>query len=90
MPRFHFDLFMGSHVNLDEEGHEVASLQAAEIQAMRTAGELARDRLNMVRDANSEDIRVELRNEHQQPVLTVMVSIRIQRADESPDITFRS
>ncbi|WP_262272424.1 DUF6894 family protein [Microvirga yunnanensis] len=82
MPRFHFDLFMGTHGNLDEEGHEVVSLRAAELQALRSAGELARDRLLMGQEINSEDIRVEVRNEHRWPVLAVTISIRVERVGE--------
>ena len=80
MPRFYLDLFLGSASNLDEEGHEIGSLLAAEIEALRTAGELARDRLFIMREAVPEDIRVEVRNELRQPVLTVTVSIRVDRA----------
>ncbi|ANY80892.1 hypothetical protein BB934_23865 [Microvirga ossetica] len=82
MPRFYFDLLLGSHANRDEEGHSIDSLQAAEIEAMRTAGELARDRLLAMQEATPEDIQVTVRNEERQQVLTVTVSIRINRMEE--------
>ena len=81
MPRFYFDLFLGSHSNIDEEGHELVRRRTAEFEAIRTAGELTRDRLCTLRDAIPEEIRIEGRNEHQGPVLTVTVSTRVDRAD---------
>ncbi|MGO4523654.1 hypothetical protein AB4097_02185 [Microvirga sp. 2MCAF35] len=82
MPRFYLDLFLGSQSNLDEEGHEIGSLRAAEIEALRTAGELAKDRTFMMREADAEDIRIEVKDEHRQPVLTVTLSIRVDRAGQ--------
>jgi hypothetical protein len=82
MPRFYFDLFLGSHSNIDEKGHELVALRTAEIEAMRTAGELARDRLFTLREAISDEVRIEVRNEHRRPVLTVTVSTRVDRADK--------
>ncbi|EIM29451.1 hypothetical protein MicloDRAFT_00019290 [Microvirga lotononidis] len=82
MPRFYLDLFLGSQSNLDEEGHEIGSLRAVEIEALRTAGELARDRLFTMREANAEDIRVEVKDEHRRPILTVTISIRVDRSGQ--------
>jgi hypothetical protein len=81
MPRFYFDLLLGSHSNIDPEGHEIGSLLAAEIEALRSAGELARDQLFNWQSLTSEDVRVEVRDEHRQSVLTVKVSIRVDRAE---------
>jgi hypothetical protein len=81
MPRFYFDLLLGSHSNIDLEGHEIGSLRAAEIEALRSAGELARDQLFNLQSLTSEDVRVEVRDEYRQPVLTVTVSIRVDRAE---------
>jgi uncharacterized protein DUF6894 len=82
MPRFYFDLFLGSHSNIDEEGHELVRLRTAEFEAIRTAGEFARDRLFTLRDAIPKEIRIEVRNEHRWPVLTATVSTRVDRADK--------
>ena len=78
MPRFYFDLFLGSHSNIDEEGHKLVRLRTAEFEAIRTAGELARDRLFTLRDAIPEEVR----NERRWPVLTVTVSTRVDQADK--------
>jgi hypothetical protein len=75
MPRFYFDLFIGSRFSRDEEGHEIEGLQTVGIEAKRTLGELARDRLFNLQDAVPEDIRVEVQDEHRRLVLTVTASI---------------
>ena len=51
MQRFYFDVFVGPDANLDADGHEIGSLQAAKIAARRTAGEIAQDRLLKLQDA---------------------------------------
>jgi hypothetical protein len=81
MPRFYFDLLLGSYSNVDPEGHEIESLLAAEIEALRSAGELARDQLLKLQCPSAEDVRVEVRDEHRQLVLTVTVSIRVDRTE---------
>ena len=85
MPRFYFDLFLGAFTNRDEVGYEIDSLHAAEIEAMCSAGELTRDRLFQVQSATSEAIRVEVKDEQRQPVLTVTVSIQVERAGLMPE-----
>jgi hypothetical protein len=84
MPRFYFDLSLGALNNRDEVGSEIDSLHAAEIEVRRSAGELTRDRLLNLRSATPEDIRVEVTDEHRQPVLTVTVSIQVERAGRMP------
>ena len=68
---------LGAFSNRDETGYEIDSLHVAEIEAMRTAGELTRDRLLQAQGASSEDIRVEVKDEQRQPILTVTVSIQV-------------
>ena len=85
MPRFYFDVFIGSASSHDEAGYDIDSLHAAEIEALRSAVELTRDRLVQLQSATSEDIRVEVKDEHRQPVLTVTVSIQVERAGLMPE-----
>ncbi|MBQ0820808.1 hypothetical protein KBI52_11385 [Microvirga sp. HBU67558] len=80
MPRFYFDLVLGMDYLRDDDGHELGSLQAAERDAMHTAGEIARSRLQ---NGSPEDIRVEVKDEHRQQVLAVTVSIRVDRIEPS-------
>ena len=84
MPRFYFDLFVGSASNHDEVGSEIDSLHMAEIEARRSAGELARERLLQLQSATSEDIRVEVKDELRQSVLSVTVAIQVERARLMP------
>ena len=87
MQRFDFDVFVGLDANLDADGHEVGNLRAAEIEARRTAGEIARDRLLKLQDAAPESIRVEVKNEHRQRVLTVTVSLRVEQVEPLPQVS---
>lgn len=85
MPRFYFDLSLDAFTNRDEVGYEIDSLHTAEIEALRTAGELMRERLLKMQSATPDDIRVEVKDEYQQPVLTVTVSIQVERAGLMPE-----
>jgi hypothetical protein len=84
MARFYFDLFLGLDFSRDEIGSEVGSLRAAEVDVMRTAADLTRDRLLKMQSATSDDIRIEVRDEDQQPVLTVTVLVQVERAGLMP------
>jgi hypothetical protein len=86
MPRFYFDLSLGALTNRDEVGYEIDSLHTAEIEALRTAGELTRDRLLKMQSATPDDIRIEVTDEQRQPVLTVTVSIQVERARLMPPL----
>ena len=86
MPRFYFDLSLGALTNRDEVGYEIDSLHTAEIEALRTAGELTRDRLLKMQSATPDDIRIEVTDEPRQPVLTVTVSIQVERARLMPPL----
>ena len=83
MPRFYFDLLLGSDFNRDEVGYELDSLRAAEIEAVRTAADLTRDRLLKMQSATPDGVRIEMRDEHRQPVVTVTVSIGVERPGRS-------
>jgi hypothetical protein len=84
MPRFYFDLFLGSDFNRDEVGSEVGSHRAAEIELLRIVADLMRDRLLRMQSATPDDIRIKMTNENRQPVLTVTVSVQVERAGLIP------
>ena len=84
MPRFYFDLSLGAVTNRYKVGSEIDSLHMAEIEARRSAGELTRDRLLQLQSTTSEDIRVEVKDELRQSVLTVTVAIQVERARLMP------
>ncbi len=81
MPRFYFDMREGTRFVPDDQGLEFASLDAAEREAATAAAEIGRDRLPR---GDARELTVELRNEHRQRVLTVTVSMEINRVDPEP------
>ncbi len=81
MPRFYFDVREGASFIPDDEGLEFASLDEAEREAATTAAEIGRDRLPK---GDARDVTEELRNEHRQRVLTVMVTMDIHRVNPEP------
>ena len=81
MPRFYFDIREGTHFIPDETGLEFDSLEAAEFEAASAATEIGWDRLPK---EDSREVTIELRNEHRQRVLTVTVSMDVQRVDPPP------
>ncbi|WP_147707017.1 DUF6894 family protein [Microvirga massiliensis] len=64
------------------DGLEVKDLDADEYEAMLTAAEIARDRLPK---GEARDVSVEVRNEHHQPVLTVRISMEVERVGPPPE-----
>jgi hypothetical protein len=81
MPRFYFDIREGTRFIPDETGLEFDSLDAAEQEAASAAAEIERDQLPK---GDTRAVTVELRNEHRQRMLTVTVSMEVERVDPEP------
>ncbi|MEE1609708.1 DUF6894 family protein [Microvirga sp. CF3016] len=81
MPQFYFDVREGARFTPDEEGLELDSLDAAEREAAVAAAEIGRDRLPK---GDSREIAIEVRDEHRQWVLTVRVSLEVDRVSRPP------
>ncbi len=81
MPRFYFDVREGTMFVPDEEGLVFDSLDAAEREAAEAAAGIGRDRLP---EGDAREVTVEVRNEHRQRVLTVKVSLEIDRVEPPP------
>ena len=81
MPRFYFDIREGPRFIPEETGLEFDSLDAAEREAAGAAAEIGRDQLPK---GNPRELTVEVRNEHGQRVLTVTVSMKVERVDPEP------
>ncbi len=81
MPRFYFDIREGTRFVSDQGGIDFDNLDAAEHHAAQTAADIGRAKLPS-RDAR--EVIVEVRNEHNQRVITVAVSMRIQRVSPLP------
>jgi hypothetical protein len=72
----------GAKFTPDHGGLEFDSLDAAERAAAELAADLGRDRLPK---GEARAVTVELRNEHRQRVLTVRVSMEIDRVEPPPE-----
>lgn len=81
MPRFYFDVREGSSFFDDEDGCEFPSLDEAEQEAIKAVVSLGRDRLPR---GDTRDVTVEVRDENQKRVLTVGVTLTIDRVDPQP------
>jgi hypothetical protein len=81
MPRFHFDVRESQHLIPDKEGSDCPGLNAAEREAVETAAEIGRD---LLPDGKARAVSIDVRNEQGQRVLTVTVSLQIDRVEPSP------
>ena len=75
MPRFYFDVSTSDDLARDDEGLELASLEAAEREAKRGAAEMGRDTL----PKDCPELSVQVRDERGERVLTVTVSMTVRR-----------
>jgi hypothetical protein len=82
MPRFYFDVCDGTRFVPDDEGMEFDGLDAAEHEAAAAAAEIGRDRLPK---SDARAVTVEVSNEHRQRVLTVSVTMQVERVDPAPE-----
>jgi hypothetical protein len=84
MSRFYFDFREDGTFFEDRDGSDCPDLNAAGIEAAKSAALIGRDKLsNIVGAATRRSVTVEVRNEHSQRVLTVTVSIVIERIEPS-------
>jgi uncharacterized protein DUF6894 len=81
VPRFYFDIREGTRFIPDETGLEFDSLDAAEREAASAAAEIGRDQLPK---GDARAVTIEVRNEQGQRVLTVTVSMEVERVDPEP------
>jgi hypothetical protein len=81
MSRYYFDIREGTRFVPDAVGLEFDSLDAAERAAAETAAEIGRE---LLPKGDAREITVEVRNEHRQRVLTITVSMQIERVEPPP------
>jgi len=82
MPRYYFDVREGARFTLDDVGLELDGLDAAEHEAVCAAAEIGRDRLPK---GDARKVTVKVKNEHRQRMLTVTVSLAVDRVHPPPD-----
>lgn len=75
MPRFFFDVVENGRTIQDDDGVELLSLEAARLEAGRTAGEMLRDRTQ--EKADPADICLIVRDGSPEPVCSVVVALKI-------------
>jgi hypothetical protein len=76
MPRYYFDIREGSRFRPDSAGEQFEELATAKSHAVHLAGEIAKD---MPLDPANHVVIVEVCNEHKERVVTVTVSLWIER-----------
>jgi hypothetical protein len=81
MPLFYFEVREGSRFVPDDEGMEFPDIDAAEREAAEAAAGIGRDRLPK---GDAREITIEVLNEHRQRIITVTVSMTVDRVDPSP------
>ena len=81
MPRFYFDVREGARLVPDDGGLEFPDFDAAEREAAEAAASISRDLLPR---GDTREVTIEVRNEHLQRVLTVTVSMHLERVHPSP------
>ena len=77
MPRYYFDIREGLRFRPDRAGAEFEDLGSAKSHAVHLAGEIAEA---MPLDPSNHGVIVEVCNEHKERVLTVTISLWIERA----------
>jgi hypothetical protein len=82
VPRFYFDVREGASFTPDNGGLEFDGLDGAERAAAELAADPGRDRLPK---GETRAVTVELADEHRQRVLTVRVSMEIDRVYPPPE-----
>jgi hypothetical protein len=82
LPRFYFDVREGARFTPDDEGLEFTSMDVAEHQAACAAAEIGRERLPK---GDGREVTVEVKNEHHQRVLTIKVSMEVDRVVPMPE-----
>lgn len=81
MPRFYFDVREGSSFVPDDEGLQFDGIDHAEREAAIAAAEIGRDKLPT---GDARAVTVEVRNEHRQRVLTITISMSVDRVVPPP------
>ena len=73
--------FARGRASSDDEGLEFANLDQAEREAATAVAEIGRDRLPC---GEAREITIEVRDEHRQRVLTISVSMHVERVFPPP------
>ena len=81
MPRFYFDVREDGKFFPDEDGQELADVDAAELEAAYSAASICHD---LLPTGKTRQVVLEVRNDQGQRVLTATVTFEIARAESAP------
>jgi hypothetical protein len=81
LPRSYFDVREGASFAPDDEGLEFPDFDAAEREAAEAAASIGRDLLPR---GDAREVTIEVRNEHRQRVLTVTITMQVDRVHPPP------
>jgi uncharacterized protein DUF6894 len=76
MPLYFFDITDTGKTWPDSEGTELASLEEAREEALRTLGEIVKDKLP---DGDHRNFLIEIRQGDGAPLLSASLSLRVER-----------
>jgi hypothetical protein len=76
MPLYFFDITDTGKTWPDSEGTELASLEEAREEALRTLGEIVKDKLP---DGDHRNFLIEIREGDGAPLLSASLSLRVER-----------
>jgi uncharacterized protein YfcZ (UPF0381/DUF406 family) len=78
MPRYYFDLRDGDEFAPDEEGLELSTIEAVQLEAARSLADMARDAVRTSHDGADHRMSIEVRDDDG-PVLQVKFTFEIDR-----------
>jgi hypothetical protein len=81
VPRYYFDVCEGPRFIPDADGMELPDLDAAEREAAETVVSIGRD---LLPKGKARDVTVEVRNAHGERVLTVKITMQVNRVVPPP------
>ena len=77
MTRYYFDIVMNGGTTADDEGMDLADIQAAQVEASRSLSDASE---NLFREGFSPDLAIEVRDEIG-PVLRAAIKFEIKRVN---------
>ncbi|WP_376701148.1 DUF6894 family protein [Bradyrhizobium australiense] len=78
MPRYYFDIREGDDVTPDDEGLELTTIEAVQVEAAHSLADMMRDAVRTRRQGVGHRMAIEVRNE-KGPVLMVLCTFEVKR-----------
>ncbi|MGF6426524.1 DUF6894 family protein [Bradyrhizobium elkanii] len=78
MTRYYFDVREGQELALDEEGLELNSMQAAQLEAAKSLADIVRDAVHQCPPKHKHHMAIEVRDENG-PVMQVKFTFKVEK-----------